>query len=424
MTPAVAPASMRRLAAPANAALLTVAAVAWAFPQGLALFRALAIVVAWAGTALVVASLVLMVREPHVAAFFGGLDTMYLWHHRAGVAGYVLLLAHPLALAADGWTQSRAMAWQAIAPWTQDWPVWTGWVALALLMAGLAATFARAIGYRRWRILHYLLGLAVVLGLVHVYALLGNEPAVLALVALAMVGLVWRLAGADLGLDSHPYRVTAVVRRASQMIEITLAPFAAALRVAPGQFVLAGFGDGEHFHGCAEFHPFTVSGIGTDGTLRVSVKALGRCTEHVQEVEPGVRVRLQGPFGSFLADTASAPQLWIAGGVGITPFIAALRAGGAPASTTLIYLYRTGADAAFLDELDAIAHSNPAVTVIAAATGSSVPDFDALLAQVDDLAAREVRICGPQPMVQAVQARLLERGLPASAIHFESFDFR
>jgi ferredoxin-NADP reductase len=35
-----------------------------------------------------------------------------------------------------------------------------------------------------------------------------------------------------------------------------------------------------------------------------------------------------------------------------------------------------------------------------------------------------VHVCGSPPMVQALRARLLARGVPAASIHFESFDFR
>lgn len=62
-------------------------------------------------------------------------------------------------------------------------------------------------------------------------------------------------------------------------------------------------------------------------------------------------ILVQGPFGSFLSDIAEGPELWIAGGIGVTPFTAALRAQPRKQPTTLIYLYRTASDAAFLDEL-------------------------------------------------------------------------
>ena len=414
----------RGLVAPAALVLLGLAGVWWAYPEELSGWRAIAIITAWAGSGLLVGSLALMVREPRWSALMGGLDTMYRWHHRAGVAAYVSLLAHPLALAMAGWLESPETAWRSLAPWAQSWPVWLGWLGLLLLMTGLAATFERRLSYRRWRAFHLLLAAGVVCGLAHIFVLLGEAGLLLLFMLLAVAALVWRLLVSDLGLAAHPYRVTAVVRRADGMIEASLAPHAGAVAVAPGQFVLAAFGDGPTYRGCGEFHPFSVSGVGPDGAMSVSIKALGPCTRRIQNMEPGVQVRLQGPFGSFLAGESRAPQLWIAGGVGITPFIAALRQGAVSQPTTLIYLFRTEQDAAFLDELQTHARSDARFELLTEASGQSLPDFDGLLSRVARIGERQVYICGPAGLLQAVTARLRRLGLPSASIHFERFDFR
>lgn len=208
------------------------------------------------------------------------------------------------------------------------------------------------------------------------------------------------------------------------MIEATLVPSATALSVSPGQFVLVAFGDGARFRGCGEYHPFTVSGIADDGAIKLAIKALGPCSQRIQEIEPGVRVRVQGPFGTFLGETTAAPQLWVAGGVGITPFIAALRAHHRTQRTTLMYLFRQAADAAFLSELTTYANTGPQFILHAVETGKAPVDFPTLLQQVDQLAQHEVYICGPAPMVNALLPQLRQRGVNPQAIHFERFDFR
>lgn len=417
-----------RLITPALVLASPLAVVWWAFPEGLTPWRNVAIVTAWAGTALLVVNLLLMVRQPHLARLLGGLEPAYLWHHRSGMTAYLLLLSHPLALALDGWVEAPPLAWEILAPWSQSWPVWLGWVALLLLMTGLATTFALHLPYRRWRGFHYALGLGVVLGLAHIYALLGGAALLLWLSALALLALGWRLLASDLGAVSSPYRVAAVTHPVTGMIEATLIPSATALAVTPGQFVLVAFGDGVHFRGCGEFHPFTVSGIAAEGALKLAIKALGPCSQHIQELEPGVQVRVQGPFGNFLGDdspdTGAAAQLWVAGGVGITPFVAALRAHPRARPTTLIYLFRQTADAAFLDELTRHAERDPQFDLLAVETGKAPADFPRLLNQVDRLAQRETNICGPAPMVNALLPHLHSRGVDPGMIHYERFDFR
>ena len=412
-----------RLAAPALLLALAAGCVAWAWPAGLDGWRALAIVSAWAGSGLLAGSLLLMVREPRLAALFGGLDAQYRWHHRGGVLAYALLLIHPLALAGAGWQESPAVAWLALAPWAHHWPVWLGWAGLVLLMIGLAATFSAHLPYRRWRALHYLAGAGVLAGLGHVVALLAQLGPLWLLLPASVLAIAWRLLGADLGLAARPYRVRSVTHPAARMVEAVLEPCGPRMAVAPGQFVFAAFGDGAHFHGCREFHPFTVSGVGDDGTLAVGIKALGPCSTHVQALEPGVTVRLEGPFGRFLADRAESPQLWLAGGVGITPFIAALRGGPLAQPTVLIYLFRGVQDAVYLEELQTLAAADPQLTLLAEAADGSPPLAD-LLGRVPQLAGRAVQLCGPAPLIDAARSELAARGVPPGAIHFELFDFR
>ena len=175
---------------------------------------------------------------------------------------------------------------------------------------------------------------------------------------------------------------------------------------------------------CIRDSPFTVSGIDRQGRLRVCIKALGPCSQRLQDVEAGVLVHLEGPFGSFLDDLGCAPRLWIAGGIGITPFIAKLRAQACRQPTTIVYLYRHAADAAFLEELAAEAREDPLFELLGDASGEGLPDIEQLLEQVSRLREREVHLCGPQPLLAAISAALRQRGVSSAAIHFERFDFR
>lgn len=424
MTAAARGAGWRRLVPAVLVVALPAVLVAWSAPADLPAWRQAGIVSAWAGIGLLVASLLLMLREPRLAAWLGGLEAMYRWHHRSGTLGYALTLLHPLALAADAWQEAPSRAHLVVAPWAQSWPTLLGWAALLLLMAGLGATFAHGIGHRRWRMLHIGLGVAVIVAALHVFVLLGDTAATLVVLGLALAFVVWRLLVVDRGLRAPTYRVEQVDHVAQGVIEARLRPLGAALQPVAGQFVLARFLDGERYRACGEFHPFTASAVGADGTLKVAVKALGACSWRIQEIAPGVLVRLQGPFGDFLADAADAPQLWVAGGIGITPFVAALRERPCAQPTTLLYAYRSEADAAFVDELQAAQDADPNFRLVAVATGSAAPELDALLDRVDDLAHRHVQVCGPAGLARALLPRLLARGVAPDRVRHESFDFR
>jgi predicted ferric reductase len=407
---------------PLLACVPPLAVVWWAIPEGLTLWRSVAIVTAWAGSGLLVSSLLLMIRTSRIAALLGGLESMYLWHHRTGLVAYLLLLCHPLGLALDEWFESPLHAWQILAPWEQAWSVWLGWGSLLLLMCGLTATFVLHLSYRRWRVFHATLALGVLLGLVHIYVLLGQIWPIMALAAIAALALGWRLIVSDLGVAAHPYQVNRVLPLATGIIEIVLEPCAGTMLITPGQFVLVRFDSGKHYRGCGEYHPFTVSGIEDNGSLRLAIKALGPCSSQIQSIEPGVLAHLQGPFGTFLTDSPKMPQLWVAGGIGITPFMALLRIQPPVQPVFLIYLYRSDSDAAFLDELNMLAEQNILFELRVVATGKAVPDFHHLLSGVADIQSREIYVCGPVAMVESLMPHL--QHIPHQNIHVERFDFR
>jgi len=379
---------------------------------------------AWLGGGLICASLLLMVREPGFASWFGGLERMYRWHHALGTIGYALALAHPLALAAPFLASDSVTAWQRLASASQGTAGILGWAGTIGLMIGLGATFAMRLPYALWRRLHATLGVAVLLVLGHVYAAAGAHAALWLLIPPAAVGLGWRVLRADLGRSARPYEVEAVSKPADRITEVTLRPLAAPLRVLPGQFVLLAFFEGPHFRGCGEYHPFSVSGIGPHGQLTLTIKALGDCTRNIQSLQPGVAARAQGPFGAFMQNRPARPELWIAGGIGIAAFMAIVRADALKGPTEFIYLYRDDLDAAYVDELQAYCATHPQLTLSAHASGDDTTMLERLLARVELVGAPEVYVCGPPGMIEIARTVLVRRAVSADQIHSEKFDFR
>jgi predicted ferric reductase len=394
--------------------------VFWAYPEGGAPARQIGIVLGWAGCGMLLVSLFLVLREARLAAALGGLETMYRWHHRLGMAAYVALLAHPLLLAGASLPKSPREAWELLSPFSESWPVWTGWLSLLLLMAGLGVTVSGRLAYRIRRPIHAALGLAVPIGLIHLI-LLGIDEPVLPILLVSLVLLAWRLVHEDWGLGALPYVVRSVARVSANVVEVSLAPLGESIAAQPGQFALVAFQSGRRFKGCNEFHPFTVSSIDGVSGFRIAVKALGDCTRNIQSIEPGVPARVQGAFGDFLGDPVSTPQFWIAGGMGITPFLALLRAGRLDRPTILIYLFPSERDALFVNDLRAIAASLPKLTLRLVATGNNPVEPGSVFPAGDDTARGEFWLCGPPPMIEAFTRFLRQRGIANRRMHFENF---
>lgn len=414
----------RRLALPSVViVLLAIAPVLVELPGTALTLRHAADWLGWLGAGLLSSSLLLAVREPWIAHWFGGMERMYRWHHAFGVLACAVLVSHPLTLAAAAMSVSAARAWSLLSPARWFPANALGWLALLGLSMGLTAALMGRLPYRVWRRLHVLLSAAVLLGVAHIFAYRGLTASLVLVAAPCVLAIGWRLLRVDRGMGAHPYEVAAVSRIAAETLEIVLRPLATAVKVAPGQFVMTAFFEGPRYHGCGEFHPYTVCDSRADGSLVLAIKALGDCTARIQHLRRGVAARVQGPFGGVLSEDSSRPSLWIAGGIGITTFIARLRGSTVSASTKLIYAYRSVDAAAYLTELKSLAERQP---MFGLTTLVLQEDLHALFAQLDvteNLHTLCVHLSGPPPFVRAVVAELRARGVPRSNLHVEEFSF-
>ena len=74
-------------------------------------------------------------------------------------------------------------------------------------------------------------------------------------------------------------------------------------------------------------HPYTISSawLPARGTIAFVVKALGDHTATLRDMlKVGQPITVQGPYGCFTFDDDAPRQVWIGGGIGITPFLARL----------------------------------------------------------------------------------------------------
>jgi len=121
----------------------------------------------------------------------------------------------------------------------------------------------------------------------------------------------------------YDYSVKAINRLDPRALEVMLAPTARLLPFVAGQFVFV------HFGGSAEWerHPFTVSSAPQERDLRLSIEALGDYTQHLSDtLQPGAPAIVSIAFGLFDYRQGTREQVWIAGGIGITPFRSWIRA--------------------------------------------------------------------------------------------------
>jgi ferredoxin-NADP reductase/DMSO/TMAO reductase YedYZ heme-binding membrane subunit len=154
--------------------------------------------------------------------------------------------------------------------------------------------------------------------------------------------------------------------------------------------------------------------------------------DHIRE---GSLLHVSAPAGRFIFPHASAPRcVLIAGGVGITPMIATVRALTElawPGPIYLVFSVRTRADIAFRDELAALQARFPNLHVCITLTNEPDPAWpgprghisrDLLASFIPDFHAGPVLLCGPTAMMIGLRRLLVDDlGLPDADVVEEAF---
>lgn len=156
----------------------------------------------------------------------------------------------------------------------------------------------------------------------------------------------------------------------------------------------------------------------------------------LRKAPAGMPVDIDGPAGSMvLHEDASRPAVFLAGGIGITPFLAMARDAAhrrLPHRLHLFYGNRRPEDAAFLQELMDLEKANPCYRLIAAmseAEKSARPwsgergfiDRAMLERHLPDLRGAVFYFAGPPAMANAMQQLLSGAGVHDDDMRSEEF---
>ncbi len=390
----------------------------------------------WMSTGMLLAA-----RPRWLEQHFGGLDKLYRLHKNIGIGAGLLVFTHwmiewlPKNLAKAGWITAPARPrgprgepemWIDLA---KDVGEWAGYILLGLVVIALI----KRIPYRYFRWVHKAFGAVFLAGVFHGLILMPanfwQSPLGWLTAALAAAGVVPALLSLSNRIGNqrkHLAIIESISNKEDQILEIVCRPQSGWPGHKAGQFLFADLGKaGEGGH------PFTIASAwhAEQGTLTLAIKSLGDFTASLPEnLQIGQSVTLEGPYGGFDFGTKNAvdraPQIWIAGGIGITPFLAKLdeRANqtGAVSETDLFYCTRSAT--AFPDQL-AERCAAAGVRLHHRHTDEQGPlnpaDVNAYLKP-----GSSVWFCGPAAWGKALAETLSHGGLPRGAFHREYFEFR
>jgi ferredoxin-NADP reductase len=180
---------------------------------------------------------------------------------------------------------------------------------------------------------------------------------------------------------------------------------------------------------------FTLSSAPFEDHLAVTTRLRDSAFKRSLKNSPiGTEAELDGPYGSFtLHNNVQRPAVFLTGGIGITPARSiVLQADHDKAAHKIVVFYsnKNPEEAAYLDELVALAGSNDNLTIVPTMTQPETHAWNGetghvdkamLTKYVDDLTAPIYYLCGPAGLVGAMRAVLNDAGVDDDDIRTEEF---
>jgi predicted ferric reductase len=376
-------------------------------------------------------NLILAARLPGIDSLFRGLDQVYWVHKWVGISLLVLAFVHQqFKISTDGQQVTQGLS--ALSILVAKYSFYS----MAFLV--LISFFKRVpkmpkitweIPYDLWRWSHRLLGV-VFFGIgFHQFFVKApfDNNAVLAdylnfVAAFGMLAFLWSQFG--FLLRRRTYRVSAVTKHPAATI-VDLEPVGRILKVRPGSFAFVHFAA----KGLREPHPFTVSQVRPNGGIQFSIRGLGDYTRRLRDlVKVGDKARVEGGYGRFHHHRGGPRQVWVAAGIGVTPFLAwadHIKEGDAE-EVTMVYCVRNEAEGVALERLRAAEQRFPGFKLKLHCSDTD-GRFDAakLVGYLPfDIKSASFWFCGPAPMREALVKDLKAAGNTPGAVHFERFEFR
>lgn len=393
------------------------------------IFTSLGQIAGLVGMAMFSVNLLLSSRTKDLDDLFGGINKAYVAHHILGGTAFILLMIHPLLLASAFIPKSISRAAFMLIPGT-DWAINFGITALLSMMTLLILTFFIKLPYQIWKFSHKFLGLAFFFGGIHAFFItsdISSDPwlriYMLILIGLGMANYIYRTLLGKYLVPRLTYRVSEIKILNDDTVEIDLVPVKRQLHFVPGQFVFVSF---DHTPGVsAETHPFSVSSAPNDGTLSLSIKYLGDWTRKLPHLKLGTQVYIEGAYGKFSYAFYQNPrQVWIAGGIGVTPFVSMAKSLVRPDhEIDLYYSVSQPLEAVYLTDLTSITQTLKGFRVYLWVTKEKGRlTAETVQKNSGDLKDKDIFICGPLPMMRSLKLQFRRLGLPITRLHTEEFN--
>ncbi|MCO5120900.1 MAG: ferric reductase-like transmembrane domain-containing protein [Burkholderiaceae bacterium] len=396
-------------------------------------------------------AMVLALRPLWPQAWLGGLDKMYRLHKWLGISSLAIAIIHWLWAKWPDWVAGsgrlerpvrgpRGAIEHPVAAWLSNQrsvAEHLGEWAFYAIVVLIAAALVQRIPYRLFYKTHRLLALAYLALAFHAIALMRFAywaSPVGWLTAALLAGGTWAAVMVLLRRVGVSRRVEGTILSLHRFAEVRSLEIEAEARGwpghKPGQFAFATFDASEGAH------PYTIASGWRRDNPRITfvVKELGDHTDRLREnLHVGQAVTIEGPYGCFTFDDGSARQIWIGGGIGITPFIGRMKQMAQaqadrdwPAGQQVDLFHSTAdVDPEALDKLAADAKSANVRLHLLIDSRDGLLTGERLRAAIPDWREASIWFCGPAAFGDSLKRDLAAHGYPVDRhFHQELFAMR
>ena len=394
------------------------------------------------GYALMALEFALISRIKSAAAAFGE-DALQLFHNLMGMAALGFLLAHPILLIIFGYP---ANCW--LNPFASCANLATRTAALALyalILLVLTSVGRKRLGirYEVWYVTHGLFALfVVVVSLVHIFILgrytttPGMQAVWLVYAILVTALILWYRILTPILNWNKKWEVVENRAELGDARTLVLKPVGHdGFSFEPGQFAWLKMGKTPFGMGQ---HPISMSSSGdvpAGGQVTFTIKNLGDWSgQEVPALQPGDQMWLEGPHGVFSIDRQQAMgYVFIGGGIGITPLYSMCQTMAEREDVRPVVLFYASNDWEGLTLREELEELTGRMNLKIVHVLQNPPEgWEGETGYVTgDILSRHMPkqfrrfmflICGPEPLMDAMELALPELGVPPDQVHTERFD--
>ncbi len=297
----------------------------------------------------------------------------------------------------------------------------------------IASALYKLVSYKAWQYLHILNYILFFFAFYHAFYW-GTHSDDLLLpyvitIFLIIIGIIYRTQYKIRSSKNNKFKVVNIKNETSDTFTISLkSENNNKLNFKAGQFCFLRINKNKLY----ARHPFTISSSPDKDIIEFTIKLAGRFTETAKDLQSGETVFIDGPFGNFIPPE-NKKLVFVAGGVGITPFISILRdriSRDIKQNITLIYGSRSQSDIIFKEELDNINQewfkkvymlNDISNLTIQCEQGYVREDIIKKYIHSDDIKDSLYYICGPERMKDGTKKVLKDMGVKNKNIFVEDF---